>query len=107
MHHAVIKLGLVGGWVLSVYICLTWRSVMGWLSTAEFFIRKYDRRSCYRNLLINLVTWIYQPIRSVPQLRWLDVDFLPWRPRFNYSTVNVGFVGDRMTLGQALLQMHQ
>jgi len=44
---------------------------------------------------------------SIPSLSWLDYSLLPYRPRFNPRPVHVGFVVDKVTLGQVFLQVLQ
>jgi len=44
---------------------------------------------------------------SIPSVSWLDSSFLPNRPRFNRRPVHVGFVVDKVALGQFVLQVLQ
>jgi len=58
-------------------------------------------------LMLMSITLIPERLTSIPSLRWLDSSILPHRPWFNSRLVHVGFVVDKVTLGQVFLQVLQ
>jgi len=46
---------------------------------------------------------IIVPLLSVQQLRWLVAGIALHRPSFNLTSAHVGFVADKMAVGQVFL----
>lgn len=62
---------------------------------------KHNTYCCSLNISIMISTL------AVPSLRWLVASLSQWRPGFNPSQVHVGFVVEKVALGQVFLQALQ